>query len=987
MAGWPSPAQRHELGSFPALAGPEDVQRFFELAPDDLRWALSHRGDARLGAAALLCSVRWLGFVPDALGELPRPALLALCEQLEADPDDLVVYGVRPQTRSDHLAAARARAGFLACDHEERAPFEEWLALRAMEHERPKALWELSCEHLLAVKVVRPPVDALVRMIAAARERAHTATAQLLAEQLAGGRAGRLDRLLELREPGGITWLEWLRRPAAGSSPAEILTALAKLEQLRLLGGERVDLSMLAPGRVRMLAAEGRRRAAWEISRLPATRRHPLLLVFVAQMFIERGDELIDRYCTAIQTVERTASQAVKDQREATARQRDERSQLAGLLSQILLDAIDNGEDPVARARAEIGEQRLRACVEDPEALASPIDAQRRDAKHRRHAHLARFAPAVLTALDLRAARGYEPLLEAIRYSAAHRDEPRLPDAPLSVLPAGWRDWTLDEDGIPVRTRYELALWIKARDALRARGLYRAGSHRYGDPADWMMPRLQWRRERAELAELFDRPLDGAQRLAALEGRQRELARALQEGYERGERVLFDGQRLTGEPAGERHVDESPVARLVSGMLPPVQYASLLVDVHRDTGFLDELQHYGQGARSPARQGQLVAALLADIFGVGYARMALACAYSEREMREAASRHFTAENLDAANAVVVQKLRLLPHEWIAELLLTSSDGTRLETIGKSPIGAYAARHAGYRRRVLTWLLWLTGEYGHFGGKVIPVNEPESWHTLDALMHLDTPTVQHTTDTHGTTELTFAVSDLLGWEFYPRLADLTERRLYLLGQPGPLIAAEQLLTHRIRAELILEQWDELLRIAGSIKRGWIVPSVLISRMATDPKPDRTARALGEYGRLIETNFILRWAGDPPLRQRSHAQLNKGENANALRRALGYGNRGRVRARDPEQLHRQLEARRLGANAIHYWNTRYIALSLGHLARFGIDLPDGPISGVHNAHHEHINLIGHHHINLRAGPRHGNHRRLRLPAEFDTLRAPG
>jgi TnpA family transposase len=285
--------------------------------------------------------------------------------------------------------------------------------------------------------------------------------------------------------------------------------------------------------------------------------------------------------------------------------------------------------------------------------------------------------------------------------------------------------------------------------------------------------------------------------------------------------------------------------------------------------------------------------------------------------------------------------------------------------------------------VLTWLLWLTGEYGHFGGKVIPVNEPESWHTLDALVHLDTPVVQHTTDTHGTTELTFAIADLLGWEFYPRLADLTDRWLYLLGQPDPLIAAEQLLTHRIQVELILEQWDELLRIAGSIKRGWIVPSVLISRLASDAKPDRTARALREYGRLIETNFILRWAGDPPLRQRSHAQLNKGENANALRRALGYGNRGRVRARDPEQLHRQLEARRLGANAIHYWNTRYIALILAHLERLGIALPDGQIAGVHNAQHEHINLIGHHDINLRAGPRHGHHRPLRLPAELDTL----
>jgi Domain of unknown function (DUF4158) len=150
MAGWPSVAQRHELGSFPALAGPEDVQRFFELEPDDLRWALSHRGDARLGAAVLLCSLRWLGFVPEALAELPRPAVLALCEQLEADPDDLVVYGARAQTRSDHFAAARAHAGFRAFDHERRAPLEEWLALRAMEHERPKALWELACEHLLA---------------------------------------------------------------------------------------------------------------------------------------------------------------------------------------------------------------------------------------------------------------------------------------------------------------------------------------------------------------------------------------------------------------------------------------------------------------------------------------------------------------------------------------------------------------------------------------------------------------------------------------------------------------------------------------------------------------------------------------------------------------------------------------------------------------------------------------------------------------------
>jgi TnpA family transposase len=97
------------------------------------------------------------------------------------------------------------------------------------------------------------------------------------------------------------------------------------------------------------------------------------------------------------------------------------------------------------------------------------------------------------------------------------------------------------------------------------------------------------------------------------------------------------------------------------------------------------------------------------------------------------------------------------------------------------------------------------------------------------------------------------------------------------------------------------------------------------MSTDQRPDRTAKALREYGRLIESNFVLRWSGDPDMRQRSHGQLNKGESANSLRREVGYGNRGRVRAQDPEQLHRHMEARRLVANAIGYWNARYIALS--------------------------------------------------------------
>ena len=108
-----------------------------------------------------------------------------------------------------------------------------------------------------------------------------------------------------------------------------------------------------------------------------------------------------------------------------------------------------------------------------------------------------------------------------------------LPDARLGVLPAAWRAWTLDEHGRPLRTRYELALWLLARDALRSRGLYRARSHRYGDPLGWMMPRAQWQRERQGLATIFDRPLDPTIRLQQLQTAQESLVRRLQHGFER----------------------------------------------------------------------------------------------------------------------------------------------------------------------------------------------------------------------------------------------------------------------------------------------------------------------------------------------------------------------------------------------------------------------------------------------------------------------
>ncbi len=75
------------------------------------------------------------------------------------------------------------------------------------------------------------------------------------------------------------------------------------------------------------------------------------------------------------------------------------------------------------------------------------------------------------------------------------------------------------------------------------------------------------------------------------------------------------------------------------------------------------------------------------------------------------------------------------------------------------------------------------------------------------------------------------------------------------------------------------WDEILRLATSIKQGTVTASLMLESSAATHA--RTAAvALRELGRIERTLFILDWLQSVELRRRVHAGLNKGEARNAL-----------------------------------------------------------------------------------------------------------
>jgi len=117
----------------------------------------------------------------------------------------------------------------------------------------------------------------------------------------------------------------------------------------------------------------------------------------------------------------------------------------------------------------------------------------------------------------------------------------------------------------------------------------------------------------------------------------------------------------------------------------------------------------------------------------------------------------------------------------------------------------------------------------FAQQVISTNDREALHVIDALCNHETDLQlqEHFVDTHGYTTHVFALCTLLGFRFAPRIRDVLDERLFTVGAPeddyGPLNTP---LKGRVHVRVIEENWDEVPRVAGSIRHGTVSDALLL-----------------------------------------------------------------------------------------------------------------------------------------------------------------
>ncbi|MEI7929817.1 MAG: Tn3 family transposase, partial [Verrucomicrobiales bacterium] len=277
------------------------------------------------------------------------------------------------------------------------------------------------------------------------------------------------------------------------------------------------------------------------------------------------------------------------------------------------------------------------------------------------------------------------------------------------------------------------------------------------------------------------------------------------------------------------------------------------------------------------------------------------------------------------------------------------------------------------------------QFTGFHGIVIPGTLRDSLFILEGLLEQKTclNPREVMSDTAGYSDLVFGLFWLLGYQFSPRLADLGESRFWRIDPAADYSALNGLARNRVRTELIVRHWDDLLRVAGSLKMGTISASELTRSLLRSNRPSTLARAIGELGRVAKTLYLLSYVDDETYRRRILTQLNRGEGRHGVARTVFHGQRGEVRQRYREGQEDQLVALGLVVNVMVLWNTLYMDAALAHLRRTGAEVKPEDVARLSPLGHAHINVLGRYSFALAEGIAQGDLRPLRHSDEGDDL----
>ncbi len=212
------------------------------------------------------------------------------------------------------------------------------------------------------------------------------------------------------------------------------------------------------------------------------------------------------------------------------------------------------------------------------------------------------------------------------------------------------------------------------------------------------------------------------------------------------------------------------------------------------------------------------------------------------------------------------------------------------------------------------------------------------------------------DSHSHTSGAMGLAKLLGFDSCPCLRNLTERNLFL---PQPFSIPDELesvVDQRISLCAIERGWDELLRLAASIRTVRVSAALALQRLGPAARGDPVHRAADHLGRLLRTIYLSDYMAVDDFRRKIHTLLDRSESVHQLQRAIYNGRVATERGGRQDEMQTISGSHALLANLVLASNTSKMHDVVFALRGSGMRIEDDWLRRIGPAHFGHINFRG-------------------------------
>lgn len=962
-----SAAERDSLLALPDTE--EQIIRHYTFNESDLSFIGQRRGDHnRLGVAVQLCYLRYPSFALPTDVEPPPQLLAFVSNQLYVEPDIWPQYALRPETRREHLAELAAWLNLTSFAIADYRRFVQELAEVAQQTDRGIVLAETLISWLRQQRIILPPVDVIERVCSEALTRGTRQVYEALTSTLSDQHRQALDRLLSPREGkevrGKESTLIWLRQPPGPPNPKHMMAHLERLKTVRDLEIPDGLEHVIHQNRLLKLAREGGQMTAQHLRDLEPARRCATLVSLVLDTRATLIDEIIDQHDRFMGTLFSRAKRNHSDRFQQSGKSINQKVRLYSRIGRALLDAKQCGSDPFAAIEAIIPWEQFSASISEAEKLAQPEDFDYLALVGDGFNLLRRYTPTLLEMLSMKAAPPARELLAGVEVLKGmnERQARKVPDnAPTSFVRKRWESLVHTTGGLD-RRFYELCVFSELKNSLRSGDIWVQGSRQFKDFEEYLLPPAHFtaQREQKELGLPVETDCERflEERLSLLDHELAAVERLAAAG-ELPDAAITSSGRLKITPLDNAVPDEAEaLMQQASSLLPHLKITELLLEVDSWTGFTKLFRHLKSGEAAGDPQ-LLLTAILADAINLGLSKMAESCpgtTYAKLTWLQAW--HIRDETYSAALSELVNaQLRQPFAAYWGDGTSSSSDGQNFKAGGRGQYAGQVNLKYGQEPGV-QFYTHVSDQYAPFHTRVINATVRDATYVLDGLLYheSDLRIEEHYTDTAGFTDHVFGLMHLLGFRFAPRIRDLADKRLYIRSDARQCRTLAGLIGGSLNVKVIRAHWEEILRLATSIKQGNVTASLMLRKLGSYPRQNGLAVALRELGRIERTLFTLDWMQNVELRRRVQIGLNKGEAKNALARAVFLNRLGELRDRSFENQRYRASGLNLVTAAIVLWNTVYLGRAVQAIRDSGKEVAETLLPHLSPLGWEHINLTG-------------------------------